>query len=735
MTKSSEIDLIRQLHENGLECTGCEACRNVCAFSAIEMVSDEYGFLTPEINYNACSACGKCMKACPPVNTNLTNRFDPKAYAVIGPIDERKKSTSGGVFGILATHFLNEGGVVVGASLSQDCMSCSLEIVDNISDLQKLRESKYVQSTAGDVYRDVLRILKEGRKVLFSGLPCQSAAMRNIASDRFENLYLIDLFCASAPSPELYRAYLKEISNGRKIKSVEFRPQRNHGAYSGILTTFEDGSEHYIPDCADPYLRGFSVMLFSKLSCGNCQFQSAPRQGDLSIGDYWGIEKFHPEIDRSEGFSAVLSNSEKGDELLKILRSTCEVADSRYSSVISTNRCAAFKPHHLARQRFIEELYPRLGFEKAVESAVMWQFDVALCSNWRVMNYGGELNNFALFTAIKNLGFSPLLVCPPKVVRTVAIPVPMTFRQTPYPWYNVSANHESYDDIEELNKRIRTFMVGSDQVWNHRFKYLGMRARDGRHYSLSFVWPENKRVSYSTSFGSVKFMGGPVNKYLFNKEIRKFDSISVRESEGVEILKQDFGCNSYHACDPVFLIDRQEYINLSERSWLKFNRKTTFFYFIWPDVGNVSVENVISICSKTETTQFCVSNFEDPAERSSKSRFPFQPNICSEDWLKALIESEYVVTDSFHAVCFSIIFNKKFVFVKSEKATMENGLNRLTNILGKAGLMDRFVDGIENPELVNILETDIDFAAVRRRLEPWIQESKDWLKNAIEESK
>ena len=451
------------------------------------MVEDEvYGFLTPSVNQKTCIKCGKCMRVCPPANVIVSNRTDPSAYVVANSSKGTDQSESRSVIEILASDFLSNGGVVVGVALSDDCLKCNLIIVQDTKDLKKISEIKYVQSRAGEIYGKVIELLDEGRRVLFCGLPCQVGAMRIIADGRYKNLYLLDLLCESGSSPKMYERYLREVDENKRVASVEFKPQKYEDWYTGIKITFEDGSVNYSTSKSNPYLEGLYKMLFSKESCTNCPFQTRPRQGDITTGLFIGAGNYHPYLEASEGVHAVFSNNEKGDELVDILRSKCELLETRFYHLAQDNRIYAIHPHHLGRERFVRELLPNHSFKEAVKLAIEWKFDIAFCGNWRCPNYGGELTNFALYSIIRQLGFQVLMVPVPGSCVEEEVPKPVTFKSSPYPFYDISSCHEDFEDIKELEERIRVYIVGSDQIWNHAISAYSMLNLRGKFYSLSF---------------------------------------------------------------------------------------------------------------------------------------------------------------------------------------------------------------------------------------------------------
>jgi len=345
--------------QNKSECCGCGACLQACPHHCIDMCEDEEGFLYPRVHHDICVNCGLCEKACPILNTGEP-REPLKVYAAKNPDEEiRLESSSGGVFSMLAEKIINQSGIVFGAMWNE-----KWEVVhgsaENIEDIYKFRGSKYVQSYTGNTFKEVKVALNEGRKVLFSGTPCQVAGLRLYLHKEYENLLTVDFVCHGVPSPGVFRWHLQEeinnyarsaskksdsfhpihnipkgdvlVPEGIEIKGISFRDKRKGWKkYSFTLTldqTMVDGRKKTVSLSKDnndyTWMKG--IDLFLRPSCYEC-CQRALRSGsDITIGDYWGVHTLFPEFDDDKGASALLINTEKGqtftDQLDIIKRET-----------------------------------------------------------------------------------------------------------------------------------------------------------------------------------------------------------------------------------------------------------------------------------------------------------------------------------------------------------------------------------------------------------------------------
>ena len=211
---------------NKIDCTGCAACMNSCARSAIQMVADEEGFLVPIVDNDKCVECKLCEKSCPVITkTSNTNTSQPKAYAVWNEID-RCVSSSGGAFSSFARYVLKKGGAVFGAAFDTN-LHCHHINVTTIEGLDALRGSKYVQSEIGDTYKEIKIVLKDDKYVLFCGTPCQVAGLKAFLRKDYEKLITLDLVCHGVPSDFVFQAYKSKISTRLagigKVDGFEFR--------------------------------------------------------------------------------------------------------------------------------------------------------------------------------------------------------------------------------------------------------------------------------------------------------------------------------------------------------------------------------------------------------------------------------------------------------------------------------------------------------------------------------
>lgn len=319
MDKIREKD-IPVLFSSEKDCCACGACVNVCPKGAIEMRENSAGFIYPVIDEKKCIRCFQCKKVCN--YQNRQNYHDPlEAYAAINKNEkQRLKSASGGIFSAIAEDVLARDGVVYGAAFNKD-WSVEHQRVDQLENLCKLQGSKYTQSNTAFTFKSVLKDLKANKFVVYSGTPCQIDGLYGFLRKDYDNLLTIDIVCHGVPSNKIFKDYLKSIEEkyDSNISYFTFRDKNIGWGINGSLII--NNKKHKIWQSASPYLYYFTKGKIYRDNCYSCKYTSVHRPADLTIGDYWGIEKEHPELldqlDERKGVSLIIANSEKGLRYIK----------------------------------------------------------------------------------------------------------------------------------------------------------------------------------------------------------------------------------------------------------------------------------------------------------------------------------------------------------------------------------------------------------------------------------
>lgn len=296
-------------------CTACGACENICPTDSIMMIDDKEGFLYPQVDKKTCINCGRCKKVCPLINRRECNKHLGSTIYIAWSLNDeiRKQSSSGGIFTELAMGFFDKGGYVAGAIYDENYLVRHY-ITDRVEELSLLRKSKYVQSKTGLIFKEIESILEQNKHVMFVGTPCQSAGLRGFLSKDYDKLLICDLVCHGVNSPKVYRKYIDslETTYQSKMKTIDFRDKRNGWNNFGTRITFESGQEYYKGQRKEPFYRGFIQNLYLRKSCYDCRFKTLPRNTDITLADFWGIEKNYKDIDTKQGISLIIIHNEKG---------------------------------------------------------------------------------------------------------------------------------------------------------------------------------------------------------------------------------------------------------------------------------------------------------------------------------------------------------------------------------------------------------------------------------------
>lgn len=324
--------MIEKVCDNS-ECTGCFACANVCPVGAIEMKPGKIGHLYPTIS-NKCIECNKCIKTCP-VNKPLPLQSPNKTLAFwMKDREEHNTSTSGGAAACFSNFILENGGVVYG------CASLPHGVIEHIridkkENVHKLKGSKYVHSHIKDTYKLIQDDLKFGKPVLFIGLPCQVAGLRNYVGKDCPNLFAIDLICHGVPSQQVLFEYIQSLGIKRdEVEVVAFREAKGY-----YLTIKSSGrSLYHKNECNDLYYMAFNDNLCFRDSCFTCKYSSPNRIGDLTIGDFWGLGKKEAFNYKPNGnVSVVLVNNAQGQRLLDSCSGTYTILERSLEEAIAGN--------------------------------------------------------------------------------------------------------------------------------------------------------------------------------------------------------------------------------------------------------------------------------------------------------------------------------------------------------------------------------------------------------------
>lgn len=350
---------------NKSDCCGCAACEQICPKNCISMTQDSEGFLYPTVDENACVNCGRCDSVCPIHNKREVHSL-LKAFAFnLKDKEARYESASGGFFTAIATHVIKSGGVAFGVAFNSK-MQAVTTFTEKENDIQKFRNSKYVQSIIGDSYKQVKNFLKQGRLVLFSGTPCQIQGLLNFLGKTYDNLLTMDLVCHGVPSPKVfdkYKAYLENYHKG-KLTNYIFRTKRkgyNGKGYSCASAVFDDGSILKTEELGSNFRfmkEAFFAEICSRPVCHQCSFKDKERVSDFTVFDCWSVKKMAPQLSDGLGTSLLVVNSENGEQLIPQLEkySLMKVVDLDRAILLDGLVMLHSVPAHPRRKEFFGDL-------------------------------------------------------------------------------------------------------------------------------------------------------------------------------------------------------------------------------------------------------------------------------------------------------------------------------------------------------------------------------------------
>jgi len=713
-------------------CTGCSACMNVCPVDAVKMQYNEEGFLMPWVDNDKCIDCGECTGKCPALNTQYKNKDVPKIFAVMAEDDIRLKSSSGGVFTVLAEEILDQGGLVCGAAFD-DKFRLSHVIINSKSELEPLKNSKYAQSNIDYAYREIKNALDSGKKVLFTGTPCQVAGIKSYIGDSYDNFYAVDILCHGVPSELVFRKYVDEVSvkhTGKKsaLKDIKFRNKDFGWNCKTIHMEFEGCDKPYdkSEDGGDMFEYVYHKNLMLRKSCSDCKFAIYPRQGDISIGDYWGITKLDSSMNDRKGTSIVFLNNDKGMQLFSWV---CDgFKKSKEMNVKPSrirNRIKSEQPANKQRERFLKMLRTKT-LEETIEFIKTEHFDIGLVGNFYAGNFGSTMTQLALYHVLEDLGYSTLLIERPKSAAGAAM-MQMNpdklYMECPYPEYAVSPMYENKLMMRELNEKCDTFVVGSDKF----FQYTLYRQL-GEFTALDWVSDTKKKIAYAASFGHDGIWGDPDIHSEMAYFMQKFDAFSVRDEDGVNIAGDNYGVCAEHVLDPVFLCDTKHYYKLAEKSERILPESYIGGYILDPSAEKQRI--IKYAMKKTGLPCEIFSEYFASKDYIEPLGDIYVPELKAEERLQNIINSELFITDSFYGMCFAIIMRKPFICILNNRRGAEN----FTSFLSMLHLENRLIaseNDIDRPDLFE----PIDYDAVYEILDREKDRCRKWLTDALEKPK
>lgn len=352
-------------------CCGCQACKQACPYDAIRMTGDKEGFLYPVIEVSKCRNCGICDHVCPELDLYSTDKDIPKIIACFRKdIKKRLISQSGGVFALVAEQVIHQGGVVFGAAYDKTWKVIHRHAKNEL-ELLGLLGSKYVQSDVGSTFQSVKEYLEQKTLTLFSGTPCQVQGLKKYLRKEYPNLITVDLICHGVSSPEVWKKFLIEFTDGdRLINYVQKDKTKN----DSVVYTLEKRGEEAYKYSINPFTKGYINNFYLRPSCHNCSFKGVNRCSDITLGDFWGIDQFFPDFYDEYGISAVLLHTVKGQELMQRIHKEIHSIECNSEMLLKENPCIVDSTAYTNQRKSFFRLWKKHGVISTIEKLTSYEY-------------------------------------------------------------------------------------------------------------------------------------------------------------------------------------------------------------------------------------------------------------------------------------------------------------------------------------------------------------------------
>lgn len=674
-------------------CTGCMACAHLCPQHAISPGLDNHGFRIPVIDTSVCLACGICYEKCPSKGTLNPVADEMLCYAAMADDETRRNSSSGGAFSVFADYILENGGIVIGAAYRDD-LTVAHKAISRKEDLTSLRKSKYVQSDISDVFSCVSDCVKNHVPTLFVGTPCQCAAIKAACGSN-ENLFLMDILCMGVSSAHCLKKYFDEEFPNEHIKSVDFRYKKDGTWNQALNLRLEtEKGEIVLPFAQSSYFLGFLKGITLRQSCKTCQYAGKERVGDITIGDFWGVDRYQRNLNDGKGTSMVILNTEKGVNLLeKVKHAFFRLGTVPFEVACGGNTSLRGNLSFNPKADSFWENYHKTTLRDNLSMLMKDTADCAIINYWYTNDHGAILTAFALQQFLLQNGYTSKLInlAPRHYNRKDGI-------SQKFELNHLDSTYEPYgaDTLPKLNGNFRYFLVGSDQVF--RCEWVT------DDWFLRFVDDDSYKIAIAASFGTDTINVSPDRQKQLRFLINRFNNVSVRENTGVNLCRKLGFHGAEWILDPVFLIDKEVYERIAKRNTAM--GKTCFCY----------------VRDMSEPIRRQISAYAD--EKKLDVVFCDEKDTI-EEFLGNIMDCDTFITDSYHGLCFGIIFNKAVYCYKNKK----RGNSRFESLENQIKLpKDLFIRSFEE-DIAR--KQKLDFEEVDRMLRVEREKSTAWILNTL----
>ena len=668
-------------------CFGCGACFSICPSNAITMIEDEHGFYVPSIDYTKCTNCGLCVKSCPVYKTKRDNLKPIElAYAVKSKYS--KGCASGGAFSELALYWLNSGGYVAGTVWNENFVP-EIIVTNKLSDLERMKCSKYVQASSGNSFKMTLELLKANERVLYCGTPCQIAGLYAFLGKDYDNLCTVEILCHAGGSPKAWKKYIEFANKKYNKKLVDCKMQ---AAKDKVTLYFDDGEQiverlYSENEYVGLYMSGKT----KRSSCTNCPFMGRIRNADFIIGDIWAK---WAEQKRKDGISLLILNSDKSHKIFEQIEwDFAKPFDLDSKENAPLNKINNVIPiQNKDRVSVFEKLKNDCDFEEIISNK-----KVALMNfNYPRDNYGALLLAYAMEQIVKKMGYEPY------TINYYKNPMTMDFDPQGATWkfrekyLNLYGFYMDKSGLYKLNEIFRTFIFGSDIIWKQTREYV---------YFADWCTGLNRLIAYAASFSNKKMPKKDDYKRLC---MRRFDKVSVREKSAIEICKKYAGINAEHVIDPTLLLNKEDYQRIIDNEYSQIPQGDYVVYYTFWSINPYDIKLKLPVYNL----------FKDE----------FNKTRTFGQWLNMLKNSKCVITASFHGVCFALLYNKPFIYVRKPDEDNE----RIMSLFEKFGLKKNCIVNSVDEITRDLAFRDINWDEINCKISEFKDYSYNWLKSALE---
>ncbi len=697
-------NVVESLFEKKRLCISCYACVSACESDAIRMVEDDNGFLRATIAGD-CIKCGKCLPVCPQLIQTDKHDDEPN-LCLLKPSD----STSGlhpGTIAVLAKWIISREGLICGPLMKSD-LNVSMSLTGDLFSMSKIQSCSYAYIDAEDTYKNVKDTIDSGREVLFIGLPCQVQAVKAFIGDS-ALLFTADIACKGQPSPVIYQKYLEEITSEKPVRQIRFEPK---GKPDGTLEVmYDDGSVSTSYD--NPYIRALDRNLIVNQACASCRIPGRSGTGDITIGDAERFKMLTVGLTAPEKAITFTSNTKKGETI----REGVAASSMMDTYMVSLKRDASKsqkKDLHLGWIRMMNMVNRGIPFDKAAGYCMKWKFDIGIVGPWRSDEYGTALSYYALYNMVKDMGMEPILL--DRRRDTKGAPSSPRILEKKYPFYSISKWYSNIQDQIEINNRVVRFVVGPGRVWKEAASDRDVAS----YHMLDFVEDGKRMASISSSVS--KEDEGPVGPMV--GALRRFAEVSTSDGDSASFL-EDEGISAETVLDPVLLCDTDHLKALYESANLPLPEQFVFNYMIEPD-------NFIGMESFYDVLGYGPITISGPGHADKKRRdYPVTAIGSVENWIRCINDSAFVLTDSYYAVLFAILFKKPFIAIVNDSKN-EAEARRISWILDCLELDSRAFKTVWEASESNTLRENIEYDSVYQILNGMQRRSLEWIERALD---